>query len=86
VFLERNGFDFPQFFHLVDDQGDHGEIKTSGRGVEMQGELRSALEMKVELEFIQVNLEGRVRISNHFYPCGPGCKPNFFRGLGVVLK
>ena len=59
MLLERDEFDLPQFFHLIDDQGNHGEIKTSGRGVEMQAELRSALEMKMELEFIQVNLDGR---------------------------
>jgi hypothetical protein len=86
VFLERDGFDFPQFFHLVDDQGDHGEIKTSGRGVEIKGELSSALELKMEHEFIKVNLDRRSRISDHFNPHGPGCNPNYFRGLGVVLK
>ncbi len=78
MFLERDGLDFSRFFHLVDDQGDHGEIKASGRRVEMEGELRSALEMQMELEFIQVNLEGRLRISNHFYPHGPGGNPGFF--------
>ena len=57
--LERNGFGFPQSFHLVDDQGDHGEIKSSGRRVEMKGYLGFVLEMKMELEFIEVNLVGR---------------------------
>ena len=56
---EGNGFDFPQFFHLVDDQGNHGEIKSSGRGVEMKGQLSFVVEMKMKLEFIQVNLNGR---------------------------
>jgi len=42
--------------------------------------LGSALEMKKELEFIQVNLDGRSRTLDHFYPPGPGCKPGFFEG------
>ena len=33
----------------------------------------------MELEFIEVNLEGRSRTFNHFYPHGPGCNPGFFQ-------
>ena len=80
MFLERNGLDFPQFLHLVDDQGDHGEIKASGRGVEMKGELSSALEMKMEHELVQVNLDGRSRISDHFFPTAPGKTRDLFGG------
>jgi hypothetical protein len=72
VFLERDRPDFFQSFHLVDDQADDGEIKTSGRGVKMKGELSFVFEIKMELEFIQVNLEGRPRTFNHFYPRGTG--------------
>ncbi len=34
----------------------------------MKGQLTLVLEMKMKLEFIQVNPDGRSRILNHFYP------------------
>jgi hypothetical protein len=66
VLLKRYRLDFPQFFHLVDHQGDYGKIKTSGRGIEMEGELSSPFEMKVQLKFVQVNLNGGSRTIDHF--------------------
>ena len=71
MFLQGNGFDFSKFFHFVDDQGDYGEIKSSGLRVEMKGYLSSALGMKMELEFIQVNMNGRSRTLDHFHPPAP---------------
>ena len=59
MFPEGDGSYFPRSFHLADDKGDHGEIEPSGRGVEMKGQTRFVLEMKMEFEFIQVNLNGR---------------------------
>ena len=56
MFLKGDGFDFPQFFHFVNDQGDQGKIKLAGGRVEMKGQLGFVFEMKMELEFIQVNL------------------------------
>jgi hypothetical protein len=48
--------------------------------------LSFAFEIKMELEFIQVNQEARSRISDHFCPPGPGCNPGFFRGLSIFQK
>jgi hypothetical protein len=71
VFLEGDGFDFPGFFHLVNDQGDHGKVKPSGRGIEMKGQLGFVSKSKVELEFTQVDPDGRSRTFDHFSPAGP---------------
>ena len=60
VFLKGYAFNFPCLFHLVDDQGDQGKIKSSGRGIKMEGQWGFIFKMKMELEFIQVNLDGRV--------------------------
>ena len=84
MFLEGNGFNFPQFFHLVDDQGDYRKIKSAGRRVEMKGQLSLVLEMKMKPETIQVNLDGRSRTLTHFYPSDPGFNPGFFPRLGIV--
>ena len=56
AFLERDGFDFPQWFQLVDNQSNYGEIKPWRRWVEMEGHWSSAFGMKTALEFIYVNL------------------------------
>jgi hypothetical protein len=52
----------------------------------MQGKFGSALEMKMELEFIQVNLEGRPGTFYHFCPHAPGQNPGFFLDLGIFQK
>jgi hypothetical protein len=40
--------------------------------------------MKMELEFIQVNLDGRSGTFDHFHPHRPGCGAGFLRQLGIV--
>ena len=86
MFLEGNGFDFTRLFHLVNNQGDHREIKSSGRRVEMKSQLNSVLEMKVELELIQVNLNGRFRNFDHFSPAGSRRSPKLFLRLEILRK
>jgi hypothetical protein len=83
MILEGDGFDLAEFFHLVNDQGDDGEIKSSGRGIEMEGQLKFLLEVKMELEFIQVNLYG---IFNHFAAVQIHWKILYLEWLGGIKK
>jgi len=43
-------------------------------------------EVKMELEFIQVNLNGGFRTLDHFSPTEADCKSGFFSGLELILK
>jgi len=52
----------------------------------MKGQLSLVFKMKVELEFIQVNLKGRSRSFDHFYPHGPGGLPGSFQGSAMARK
>ena len=66
--LQGNGCHFPLSFHLVDDKGNHGEVKFSGRRVEMKGQFNPIFEFNVEFELIQVDCNGvRFGISRHLF-------------------
>jgi len=68
VSLQGNGCHFPLSFHLVDDKRNHGEVKLSGRRVEMKGQFNPILEFNVELELIEVDCDGvRFGIFRHFF-------------------
>ena len=53
--FQGDGCDFPQSFHLVNDKGNHGEVKPSGRRVEMKGQFNSIFDINLEPELIQIN-------------------------------
>ena len=58
----------PQSFHLVNDKGNHGEVKPSGRRIEMKGQLNSFFEFNMKLELIEVDCDGvRFGIFRHFF-------------------
>ena len=66
--LQGDGCHFPLSFHLVDDKGNYGEVKLSGRRVEMKGQLNSIFEFNMELELIEVDCDGvRFGISRHLF-------------------
>jgi hypothetical protein len=66
--FQGDGCDFLLSFHLVNDQGDHGEVKFSGRRVEMKGQFNPIFEFNVELELIEVDCDGvRFGILRHFF-------------------
>jgi len=46
----------------------------------MKGQLGSALEVKMELEFVEVNSDGRSRTLDHFHPPAPVITQGFFKG------
>ena len=74
--LEGDGGDFPQFFHLVNNKGDHGEVKLAGGGVEMESQFISILESDMKLELIQVDCYGVVfGIFSHFFVSSNLLKP-----------
>jgi hypothetical protein len=52
----------------------------------MKGPLSFVVEMKMEFEFIQVNLNGMFRIFHHFSPTGSDYESGFFSGLGRNVK
>ena len=56
--FQGDGSDFPLSFHLVNHKGDHGEVKPSGRRVEMKDQLNSVFEGDVEFELIEVDVMG----------------------------
>jgi len=67
VSFQGNGCHFPESFHLVNDKGNHGEVKPSGRRVEMKGQLDSVFESNMELELIEVDGDRmRFGILRHF--------------------
>ena len=43
-------------------------------------------EVKMDLEFIQVNQDGGFRTLDHFSPTEADCKSGFLSGLGLILK
>ena len=56
--FQGDGGDFPLSFHLVNDKGNHGEVKLSGRRVEMKCQFNSIFEFNMEPELIQVDRNG----------------------------
>jgi len=69
VSFQGDGGDFPQLFHLVNNKGDHREVKPSGGRVEVKGQFISILEGDVKLELIQVDCYGvNFSINRHFGP------------------
>ena len=58
VSLQGDGCYFPLSFHLVNDKSNHGEVKPSGRRVEVKGQFNSIFEFNVELELIEVDGNG----------------------------
>jgi hypothetical protein len=56
--FQGDGCDFSLSFHLVNDKGNHGEVKPSGRRIEMKGQFNSILEGNMKLELIEVDCEG----------------------------
>ncbi len=46
----------------------------------MEGYLGSALETKMELEFVEVNPDGRSRTLDHFHSPPPVVTQGFFKG------
>ncbi len=70
MILEGYRFDFPHFFHFVDDEGDHREIEPSGGGTEMQGKLNPVFQVEMKLEVIQIYPDRGFRTLDHFSPCG----------------
>ena len=66
--FQGDGCDFPLSFHLVNDKGNHGEVKPSGRRVEVKGQFNSVFESNMELELIEVDGDGvRFGIFRHFF-------------------
>jgi hypothetical protein len=55
VCFQGDGGDFPLSFHFINDKGNHGEVKLSGRRVEMKGQFNSIFEFNMELELIEVD-------------------------------
>ncbi len=47
-----------QFYHLVNDKGNHREVKHSRRPVEMKGQFNTILKFSMELELIQLDCDG----------------------------
>ena len=82
--FQGNGCDFPLSFHLVNDKGNHGEVKPSGGRIEMKGQFNSILEGNMKLELIQVDCDGvRFRTFRHFLiPQNPIEKTGDFIGTG----
>ena len=65
--FEGDGCDFPKSFHLVNNKGNHGEVKPSGGRVEMKGQLNSFFLFNVELELIEIDCDGMwLGIFRHF--------------------
>ena len=65
--FQGDGCEFPLSFHLVNDKGDHGEVKPSGRRVEVKGQFNSFFEFNMELKLIEVDCDGvRFAIFRHF--------------------
>ena len=56
--FQGDGCDFPLSFHLVNDKCNHGEVKPSGRRVEVKGQFNSIFEFNMELELIEVDCDG----------------------------
>jgi hypothetical protein len=62
-------------FHLVNDKGYHGEVKPSGRRVEMKGQFNPMLEFNMELELVEVYCDGvNSGISRHFFAASKSLK------------
>ena len=75
VSFQGDGCDFPLSFHLVNDKGNQGEVKPSGRRVEVKGQFNSVFEFNMEFELIEVNGDGvRFGISRHFFTPGISLK------------
>ncbi len=74
--FQGDGCDFPLSFHLVNDKGDHGEVKPSGRRVEVKGQFDSFFEFNVEFELIEIDGdEVSPCIFSHFFIPGNPLKP-----------
>ena len=56
--LEGDGCQFPLSFHLVNDQGDDAEIKSSGGRIEMKSRFDSVFQIDAELKLVQVDCDG----------------------------
>ena len=66
--FQGDGCHFPQFFHLVNNKGYHGEVKAPGGRVEVKGQFNSILEFNMELELIEVDCDGvKFRTFRHFF-------------------
>ncbi len=55
MFLQGNGCDFPQSFHLANNKGDYREVEPSGGRVEVKSQFNSAFEGDMELELVEVD-------------------------------
>src|SRR4030042_4154013 len=77
VSFQGNGGNLPLSFHLVNDKGNHGEIKPSGRRVEMKSQFNLILEFNMKLELVEVDCDGaNSGISRHFLTASNSLKEN----------
>ncbi len=58
MFLQGDGCDFPLSFHFVNNQGNHGKVKPTGRRVEIKGQFTPVLEGNMKLKLIQIDCYG----------------------------
>ena len=66
--FQGDGCNFPQPFHLVDNKGNDGEVKPSGRRVEVEGQFNSFFELNMELELIKIDCdEVRFGVFRHLF-------------------
>jgi hypothetical protein len=76
VSFQGDGGHFPLSFHLVNDKGNHGEVKPSGRRVEMKGQFNPMFEFNMELELVEVDCDG----------VNSGISRHFFHGLKIIER
>jgi hypothetical protein len=65
VLTQGYGGHAPQFFHLIHNKGHHGEIRTAGGSVEVKAQLASVCEIQMQLETVQVDLDGPLGSAAH---------------------
>ena len=56
--LQGDGCQFPLSFHLVNDQGDDAEVKSSRGRIEMKSRLDSVFQIDAELKLVQIDGDG----------------------------
>ena len=71
MLFQEDGCDFSLSFHLVNDKGNHGEVKPSGRRVEVKGQFNSVFKGDMELELVEVDCNGVSFLTfRHFFTPG----------------
>ncbi len=53
--FQWDGSYFSQFFHLVNDKGNQGEVKPSGGRVKTESQFNLVLDANVKLELVQID-------------------------------